>query len=130
VGKFAADNGIPVRRFARGEKKEEVARPYVEAAAARGKSAVALIGIAQEKALRWRSWKATGQENARHPHMEWGRQMVFVNHYYFCLGDAEWGPAFWKTSAYAPWPVWIWLNGHEWAKRQLAKAGAGVRGAG
>ena len=25
----------------------------------------------------------------------------------------------------APWPVWIWLNGHEWAKRQLAKAGIG-----
>jgi len=57
--------------------------------------------------------------------MEWGRQMVFVNHYYFYLWDAEWGPAFWKTSAYAPWPVWLWLNGHEWAKRQLAKARVG-----
>jgi hypothetical protein len=22
------------------------------------------------------------------------------------------GGAFWKTNAYAPWPVWIWLNGH------------------
>ena len=21
--------------------------------------------------------------------------------------------AFWKTNGYAPWPVWIWLNGHE-----------------
>jgi len=24
-----------------------------------------------------------------------------------------------------PYPVWIWLNGHEWAKRQLAKGGIG-----
>jgi hypothetical protein len=24
-----------------------------------------------------------------------------------------------------PDPVWLWLNGHEWAKRQLAKAGIG-----
>jgi hypothetical protein len=51
--------------------------------------------------------------------------MTFVNHFYFYLWDAEWGPAFWKVNCYAPFPVWIWLNGHEWAKRQLAKAGIG-----
>ena len=39
--------------------------------------------------------------------------------------DAEWGPAFWKVNCYAPFPVWIWLNGHEWARRQLGKAGIG-----
>jgi hypothetical protein len=125
VRKFAKRNGIPVRYFAKGEKKEEIARPYIEAAAAGGKGAVALIGIAQEKASVWRSWPARGQRGAAHPHMEWGRQMAFVNHFYFYLWDAEWGPAFWKTNAYAPYPVWLWLNGHEWAKRQLAKAGVG-----
>ena len=125
VHRFAKANGIPVRHFAKGEKKEEVARPYIQAAAAAGKGAVALIGIAQEKAVVWRSWPAKGQRGAAHPHMEWGRQMAFVNHFYFYLWDAEWGPAFWKTNAYAPFPVWIWLNGHEWAKRQLAKAAVG-----
>ena len=55
--------------------------------------------------------------------MEWGRQMAFVNHFYFYLWDAEWGGAFWKTNAYAPFPIWLWLNGHEWAKRQLEQAG-------
>jgi hypothetical protein len=49
--------------------------------------------------------------------------MVFVNHFYFYLWDPEWGPAFWKTNAYAPYPIWLWLNGHSWAKRQLDKAG-------
>jgi len=58
-------------------------------------------------------------------HMEWGRQMVFVNHYYFYLWDPEWGGTFWKTNAYAPYPIWLWLNGHEWAKRQLEKKGIG-----
>jgi len=125
VHRFAKENGIPVRYFAKGEKKEEIARPFIEAAAAGGKGAVALIGIAQEKASAWRSWPAKGQRGAAHPHMEWGRQMVFINHFYFYLWDAEWGPAFWKTNAYAPYPVWLWLNGHEWAKRQLAKAGTG-----
>lgn len=41
----------------------------------------------------------------------------------YCLRDREWGGAFWKTNAYAPYPIWLWLNGHEWAKRQLEKAG-------
>jgi hypothetical protein len=55
--------------------------------------------------------------------MEWGRQMAFINHFYFYLWDAEWGAAFWKINAYAPFPIWLWLNGHEWAKQQLVTAG-------
>jgi hypothetical protein len=126
VHRFAEENSIPVRYFAKGEKKEEeIARPFIEAAAAGGTGRVALIGIAQEKASVWRSWPARGQRGRAHPHMEWGRQMAFVNHFYFYLWDAEWGGAFWKTNAYAPYPVWLWLNGHEWAKRQLAKARIG-----
>ena len=53
--------------------------------------------------------------------------MAFVNHFYFYIWDPEWGPAFIKTNAYAPWPIWIYLNGHEWAKRQCDKAGIGYQ---
>jgi hypothetical protein len=48
---------------------------------------------------------------------------VFPNYFYIYIRDREWGPAFIKTIAYAPYPVWIYLNGHEWAKRQAAKRG-------
>ncbi len=123
IHKFARDHEIPVVRFEKGQVKEQVAGPYLEAAAREGaKDKVVMIGMAQEKTSVWRSWKAKGQERAAHPHMEWGRQMAFVNHFYFYLWDTEWGPAFVKTNAYAPFPVWVWLNGHEWAKRQLEKA--------
>jgi hypothetical protein len=84
---------------------------------------VVLIGIAQEKAPAWRSWKAKGQEHAAHPHMEWGRQMAFINHFYFYVWDPDWGGAFWKTNAYVPYPIWIWLNAHTWAQRQCERAG-------
>ena len=57
--------------------------------------------------------------------MDWGRQMAYIHHFYFYLWDAEWGGTFWKTNAYAPFPIWLWLNGHEWAKRQLEKAKIG-----
>ena len=109
----------------KGEDKEEKARPYIEAAAREGKDRVVLIGIAQEKASVWRSWVRKGHENRAHPHMEWGRQMAFINHFYFYIWDSDWGGTFWKTNAYAPYPVWLWLNGHEWTKRQLEKAGIG-----
>ena len=124
VHRWAQAHGVPVRRFAKGENKEAIARPLIEAAEREGgEGRVVLIGIAQEKTPVWRSWKAKGQEHAPHPHMEWGRQMAFVNHFYFYLWDPEWGGAFWKTNAYAPWPVWIWLNGHTWAQRQCDRAG-------
>jgi len=123
IYRFAEANQIPVVHFKKGEKKEETARPYLEAAAREGKDRVVLIGVAQEKASVWKSWPRKGQEKARHPHMDWGREMAYINHFYFYLWDSEWGAAFWKTNAYAPWPIWLWLNGHEWAKRQLEKAG-------
>ena len=33
------------------------------------------------------------------------------------------GPGFIKVCAYFPYPVKVWLNGHQWAKRQAVKAG-------
>jgi hypothetical protein len=85
----------------KGEKKEETARPHLDAATRQGKDRVVLIGVAQEKASIWKSWPRKGQEKARHPHMDWGREMAYVNHFYFYLWDSEWGAAFWKTNAYA-----------------------------
>jgi hypothetical protein len=86
---------------------------------------VALIGAGQEKAPAWRSWKGNGRDHRGRGLQEWARQMTFVNHFYFYLQDPGWGPAFWKVNCDAPFPVWIWLNGHEWAKRQLGKGQAG-----
>lgn len=123
VQRWAKDQGIPVHRFEKGESKETFARPYIEAAAREGgEGRVVLLGIAQEKASCWRSWRTQSELYPGRPHMQWGRQMAFVNHFYFYLWDPDWGGAFWKTNAYCPYPIWIYLNGHEWAKRQLEKA--------
>jgi hypothetical protein len=123
IDRFAKQHKIPCLKFEKGENKEKLARPYLQAAAREGRDRVVLLGTAQEKASAWKSWPRKGQEKAAHPHMDWERQPTFINHFYFYLGDAEWGGTFWKTNAYAPFPIWLWLNGHEWAKRQLEKAG-------
>ena len=80
-----------------------------------------MLGVAQEKAWAWRGWRDGGRD--AHPHFEFARQAVFVNHHYWYIFDPDWGPSFVKTNAYAPYPVWVYLNGHEWAKRQAARQG-------
>ena len=110
-----------VVRFRKGESKEQVAQPYLERAETEGRTGVVMLGVAQEKTSAWRGWRDGGPDG--HPHFCFGRQTVFVNHYYFYVLDPDWGPAFIKTCAYAPFPIWLCLNGHEWAKRQARRRG-------
>jgi hypothetical protein len=55
---YAKAHNIAVVRFEKGQDKEKTARPFLEVAAREGKDRVVLIGIAQEKAFVWRSWKS------------------------------------------------------------------------
>ena len=48
-----------------------------------------------------------------------------VTCFYFYLWDVDFGPAFIKVCAYFPYPIKVWVNGHEWAKRQASHAGIG-----
>jgi DNA-binding PadR family transcriptional regulator len=121
VNRFAKANQLPVVRFAKGAVKEDVARPYLRRAEREARTGVVMIGVAQEKAFAWRGWREGGSDE--HPHFEFKRQAVFVNHIYWYILDPEWGPSFVKTVAYAPYGVSIYLNGHEWAKRQADKQG-------
>jgi len=46
-----------------------------------------------------------------------------VTVYYFCVLDRDFGPGFIKLCSYFPYPAKVWVNGHEWAKRQAATEG-------
>ena len=121
INAFAKAHEIPVVRFAKGAVKEDVARPHMRKAEREDRTGVVMLGVAQEKAFAWRGWRDGG--NDAHPHFEFARQAIFVNHHYWYIRDPEWGPSFLKTNAYAPYPVWVYLNGHEWSKRQAINAG-------
>ena len=121
--RFAKRYRIPVVHFKKGESKELVARRYMRKAEREGRFGVVMIGVAQEKTSAWRGFNAGGSPS--HPHFSYRRMSVFRNHYYVYIRDREWGPAFIKTVAYAPYGIWIYLNAHEWAKRQAAKRGIG-----
>jgi hypothetical protein len=118
VKRFARSVGIPIVEFTKGERKDDIAKSYH--ARFRKPHGVVFIGVAQEKA--W-AFKAKPIKQGKHVHFDYSRQSVCVTHYYFYLLDPQWGPAFLKVCSYAPFTMKLCLNGHEWLKRQLKKAG-------
>jgi hypothetical protein len=121
VDRFAADNHIPVVRFSKGDRKIEVMRPYLARQARTGRSGVAAIGIAQEFQNVFASAQRTGHNGI--PWFSFTKADRRVTCFYFYVWDADFGPAFIKICTYFPYPIKVWLNGHEWAKRQATRAG-------
>jgi hypothetical protein len=123
VDRFAADNKVPVVRFGKGDRKIEVMRPYLARQARTGRSEVAAIGTSQEFQNVFAATKRQGDNGV--PWFSFFKADRRVTCFYFYLWDADFGPAFIKVCAYFPYPIKVWLNGHEWAKRQATRAGIG-----
>lgn len=105
IERFAHKNRIPVVHFKKFESKERVARGFMQKAEREGRFGVVMIGVCQEKSSAWRGFRRGGSD--AHPHFSYRRMSVFPNHYYVYVRDAEWGPAFVKVVAYAPYGIWI-----------------------
>jgi hypothetical protein len=119
IQRFAEDHAVPVLHFARGQRQDDVAARY--RARFTDAEGVVFIGIAQEKMNAFAARKVVGQTG--HVSFDFSRRSVAVNHVYFSVHDAEWGPACIKIGTYLPFPVRIGLTGHEWAKQHLRQAG-------
>jgi hypothetical protein len=51
------------------------------------------------------------------------REQRRVGVYYFYVADPDFGPGFIKLCTFFPYPAKVWVNGHEWAKRQADHGG-------
>jgi hypothetical protein len=125
---FAKREGVPIVTFEKGAKKEDVAREHL--ARFKHDQGVVMIGVAQEKVSgfrliqkRRRPGRRRGSRSGPDPMYAAHRGPVLVNQYYFYLLDKDFGLSFIKFSSYAPFNVRVWVNGHEWAKRQLIRRG-------
>ena len=124
VGSYAEANRIPVVRLKASDRNADVMRPYLDKAAAGGRSRVAAIGTAQEPQIVWTA-RQRDTDPGKPPQFSFTKENRRVTVYYFYLWDEDFGAAFIKICAYFPYPVKVWVNGHEWAKRQAVKAGVG-----
>ena len=124
VRDWAQANGIPVIRFAAGERKADVMAPHLQAAAAACRSQVVALGCAQEFQLVWTARKRDTDPGGR-PQFSFTKEHRRVSVFYVYIFDEQMGPGFIKVCSYFPYPVKAWVNGHEWAKRQAMAAGIG-----
>ena len=123
VATFAKRHQIPVIRFGKRDRQIDVIQPYFKAATQPG---VVAIGVAQEfqsvLTAYDRSAK-TGEPKAAGSRYGFAKEDRRVTVYYFYIADAEFGLGFIKVCAYFPYPGKVWVNGHEWAKRQAQAEG-------
>lgn len=117
---FVAEQGVDLVDFAKGQRKDDVAHEYLQRF--EGDEGILFVGRAQEKAVTWRTQRRTNPDTgARYPWLV--RATAVPNHFYFYGTDADFGPFFIKFCTYFPYNAKVCINGHEFAKRQAAKAG-------
>ena len=124
VRSFADANQIPFITFGKGDRKLDVMKPYLARQERRGRAGVAAIGWAQEF-QRVATCTTTPAKSGGAPHFGWDRADRRVTCSYFYVWDDDFGPGFIKIGSYFPYPIKVWLNGHEWAKRQADRVGIG-----
>ncbi len=123
VNAFAAQHAIPLIAFGKDDRRIDVVRPLLAKAAAAGAPGVVAVGVAQEFQSVFTAAKRTGEAGG--VQFSFRKEDRRVTCFYFYIWDDDFGPGFIKLCAYFPYPGKVWVNGHEWAKRQAAKAGIG-----
>jgi hypothetical protein len=127
VKAFAAEREVPILALRKpdrsrwDDRKLDHVRPYLDAAEREGRFGVVAIVACQE--FQWVFSARNRSGPGKVVSFEYFREERRVGIYYFYILDPEFGPGFIKLCTYAPWPAKVWLNGHEWAKRQAVRAG-------
>ena len=127
VKAFAGEHNIPILALAKpdrtrwDDRKLDHVRPYLDAAQAEGRTGAVAIVQSQEF-----QWVFSAKNRSKVPGVasfDFIKEERRVGTYYFYIYDDEFGPGFIKACTYFPYPGKVWLNGHEWAKRQAQRAG-------
>jgi len=117
---FVSERQIPLVAFRKGERKDSVMAQHLRKF--QHDEGVVFVGKAQEKTPVFRTEKrrspVTGQ-----PYPWIVRSTAMVNHFYIYAVDRDFGPFFLKFCTYFPFNAKLCINGHEYAKRQLARKG-------
>ena len=119
IDKFAAERGVDIVGFTKGQRKDDVTQQYLsECEATEG---VLYVGRAQEKARVVRTEKPRNERTGMsYPWVVDGSAMV--NHHYFYCVDEDFGPFFLKFCCFA-YNAKLCINGNEYAKSESPHKG-------
>jgi hypothetical protein len=124
VKRFAEQHDIPLLRFRGDDRKADVMAPYLTTAERAGRPGVVAVGVAQEYQKVFVGYDRA-KDRPGPPSYGFDKTDRRVSVFYFYVWDDDFGPGFIKLCSYFPYPAKVWVNGHEWAKRQATKAGIG-----
>src|SRR5260370_17882332 len=99
---WAQASGIPVIVFKTGERKADVMAPYLQAAAAAGRSRVVAVGCAQEFQLVWTARKRD-TDPCGCPQFSFTRERRRVSVFYVYIFDTQMRPVLPKICTYFPY---------------------------
>ena len=117
---FTGARGVDLVHFGK-ERKDEVTQRYL--ADFTGTEGVLYAGRAQEKATVWRTQRRYHADGSSYAWLV--KTSALASFFYFYCVDADFGPFFIKFCTCFPYTARLCINGHEWAKRQAARAGIG-----
>jgi len=120
VEEFVAGEGVDLITFEKKQRKDDVTQKYLKDF--KKSEGVLYVGKAQEKARVMRTERRRdSRTGATYPWIV--QSTAMVNHYYFYCVDEDFGPLFVKFCSYFPYNAKLYINGHEYLKRQLKKRG-------
>ena len=115
---FVTQENVPLVQFRKGERKDQIMAEHLRDFGS--DEGVVFVGKAQEKTPVFRTEKRKSPKTGRtYPWIV--KSTAMVNHYYIYAVDRDFGPFFLKFCSYFPFNAKLCLNGHEYAKRQLAR---------
>ncbi|MGH7079809.1 MAG: hypothetical protein ACREFU_17150 [Acetobacteraceae bacterium] len=117
---FVTRHGIALVQFSPGQRKDAVMAEHLRRFTS--EEGVVFVGKAQENTPVFRTERRRSPRTGR-PYPWIVRRSAMVNNYYIYAVDRDFGPFFLKFCSYFPFNAKLCLNGHEYAKRQLAKRG-------
>jgi hypothetical protein len=123
IKRFAEEAKVPLIHFKKGQRKDDIAKEYVERC--KGEEGVLFIGVAQEQAKVHRTQSKKLEDGRRVPSLY--ATTVMVNYYYFYCFDRDFGPFFIKFCSYFPYNGKLCLNGNEYLKQQLKNRGVSFK---
>lgn len=114
-----AKKGIPFVEAQAGERKHQLAEPYLPSGPKFRGLFLVIAGNAAAPV-----WEVRRNGQGQIAQVQHRKRWPHVKHYHFHLIDPDWGHVIIRMCGYPPFGAQIILNGHEWVERAAARSRA------
>jgi len=122
VAAYAANHGVPLVWATKGERKEEVVRPFLRCRKRAGRFGLYYAMMSQERGPSFRI-SMPKYPTADPDYMILRSQRSLYRHYYFYIYDEVLGAMLLRVGSFFPFAVTAYINGHEFVARRMEERG-------